>query len=55
MACSTICLIIVVISCGSTWHIEGNKIEIQKKENDTIITKENLFILNDSSLTKDEK
>lgn len=55
MGCLIIYLIIATASCGSTWNIEGNKVEIQKIGNDTIITKENLFILNDSNLIKDEK
>lgn len=54
MACLIICLIVVTGSCGSTWRIEGNKINIQKGINDTI-KQRTITILNDSNLIKNGK
>ena len=55
MACLIICLIVVTGSCGSTWRIEGNKINVQKGINDTINQKRTIIILNDSNLIKNGK
>lgn len=54
-ACLIVCLIVVTGSCGSTWRIEGNEINIQKMAKDTINQQRTIINLNDSNLIENGK